>query len=131
LTKQSDNPPAGGKERDFEDLERWEAAQLKPPTIFDVLETGDINLFGAFVLRAFRAAAAEAVEETRRVQRVRSAVLKAFHGHAKAAESFLRTPDESLAGKTPLELAVASDAGAATVVELSRGRIPPGKISYS
>jgi hypothetical protein len=127
LTAHSDNPPAGGKERDFEDLERWESAQLKPPTIFDVRATGDIKLFGAFVLRAFRAAAAEALEETRRVKRVRAGVLRALKEDAEAAETFLRTPHQSLAEKTPLELAVASEVGADTVIELSRRSNAPRK----
>ena len=127
MTQHPDNPPAGGKERGFEDLERWESAQLKPPTIFDVRATGDINLFGAFVLRAFRAAAAEALDQTRRVKRVRTGVLKAFKEDAAAAEAFLRTPHQSLAGKTPLELAVASEVGADTVIELSRRSNAPPK----
>lgn len=42
-------------------LERWLASRPAPPNIFEVIETGDGELFAAFVLKGFRAAAREAV----------------------------------------------------------------------
>lgn len=99
-------------------LERWEATRATPPTIFDVIATNNIDLFGAFVLRAFRAATILAVEETRRVKRVRAAVVQAFSGETIAAEAFLREPHPALENRTPLQTAVASEAGADMVVEL-------------
>lgn len=44
-------------------LERWEAGLPTPPTLFDALKSGDIEIFAAFVLREFRQAAKEAVAD--------------------------------------------------------------------
>lgn len=44
-------------------LEQWLAAQSAPPTLFDVIATGDHVLFAAFILKGFRAAARQAVIE--------------------------------------------------------------------
>ncbi|MFC7535932.1 hypothetical protein ACFQPG_00955 [Sphingomonas sp. GCM10030256] len=44
----------------FAKLDAWLAQQPTPPTLFDVLAVRDIDLLNAFVLRGFRAAAAEA-----------------------------------------------------------------------
>ncbi len=42
-------------------LERWLANQPKPPTLLDVIGTRDIELAAAYILKAFRKAAREAV----------------------------------------------------------------------
>jgi hypothetical protein len=42
-------------------FERWLATRPAPPTIFEVIETGDRQLTVAFVLKRFRAAARQAV----------------------------------------------------------------------
>lgn len=44
----------------FAKLDAWLAQQPSPPTLFDVLAARDSDLLAAFVLRGFRAAAAEA-----------------------------------------------------------------------
>jgi len=44
-------------------LEQWLADRSEPPTLFDVLATGDHELFAAFILKGFRAAARQAVIE--------------------------------------------------------------------
>lgn len=106
------------EEENLSALERWEATRATPPTIFDVIATNNIDLFGAFVLRAFRAATIVAVEETRRVKRVRAAAVQAFSGDTLAAENFLREPHPALGNRTPLQTAVASEAGADMVIEM-------------
>jgi hypothetical protein len=47
----------------FAKLDRWLENQPAEPTIFDVAKTNDIDLFAAFVLRHFRAAAKNAVAD--------------------------------------------------------------------
>jgi hypothetical protein len=103
-------------------LEEWLATRSAPPTIFDVIATGDGLLFAAYVTKAFRAAAAVAVEERERVIRLRSAAL-ASHEDREETENFLRKPHGSLAGRTPLEAAVASDRGLEEVLRLLRSQI--------
>lgn len=44
----------------FAKLDAWTDAQLAPPTLGDVLATGDRDLIAAFITRGFRQAAAEA-----------------------------------------------------------------------
>ena len=44
-------------------LEHWLAARAAPPTLFDVIETGDRELLAAFILKGFRATARQAVVE--------------------------------------------------------------------
>lgn len=44
-------------------LDQWLAQQEGKPTIFEVLATGDGELFGAYVLQRFRAAASQAALE--------------------------------------------------------------------
>lgn len=51
-------------------LERWEAALPVPPTLRDVLATDNIRLFVAYITRGFRKAAAEAVEQLTRAEKV-------------------------------------------------------------
>lgn len=121
LSKGSDL--AGDREEaDLSELTRWEAARSQPATVFDVLASGNIKLFAAFVLRAFRAAARVSVEESKRAARVRAAVVEGFAKDAVAAETFLKTPHPELEGQTPLVTAVASDAGAASVIALAGRR---------
>lgn len=45
----------------FAKLDGWLAIQPEPPSLDDFIATADIDLLAAFILRAFRAAAAEAV----------------------------------------------------------------------
>lgn len=45
----------------FAKLDAWLASRDKPPHLFDVIATKDVELIGAYVLRAFRAGTAEAV----------------------------------------------------------------------
>jgi hypothetical protein len=45
----------------FAKLDAWIAEQPKPPLLGDVLATRDVQLIGAYILRGFRAATAEAV----------------------------------------------------------------------
>lgn len=47
-------------DRIFAKLDAWLAKQTSSPTLFDVLAERDIDLLNAFILRGFRAAAAEA-----------------------------------------------------------------------
>ncbi len=49
-------------------LGRWLASLPAPPSIFEVIQTGDSELFAAFVLKAFRIAAREAVLDRLRQQ---------------------------------------------------------------
>lgn len=91
-------------------LEGWEAAQPRPPNIFDVVETGDALLIGAYILRGFRQAAQNAVEERFRVMELREFAYIAFET-GDAAEGFLRAPDRRLEGRTPLQAAVESGLG--------------------
>jgi hypothetical protein len=42
-------------------LDKWLATRPEPPSIFDVIETRDGDLIGAYILRAFRRATREAV----------------------------------------------------------------------
>lgn len=42
-------------------LHKWLAGRRSPPSIFEVIETGDGELAAAFILKGFRAAAREAV----------------------------------------------------------------------
>lgn len=102
-------------------LEEWEAAQRKKPTLFDVLATNRIDLFGAYVLRAFRRATALAVEERERVAEVRRIACEACGGDEPRAETLLRKPNELFGGDTPLSVAVSSKAGADRVIGWFRG----------
>jgi hypothetical protein len=99
-------------------LEEWLATKSEPPTIFDVIETGNGLLIAAFVTKAFRAAAITAVEERERVRRIRAAALSHYKGHEQDAESFLRSPNAALRGRTPLQAAVGSQGGAEEVMRL-------------
>ena len=99
-------------------LEEWLATRSTPPTVFDVIATGDGLLFAAYITKAFRTAAAIAVEERERANRLRSAALAAYSGNEEEAENFLRSPQRSLAGRTPLQAAIASDGGAEEVMRL-------------
>ncbi len=74
-------------------LEEWLAAREKPPTVFDVIETGDGELLAAFILNAFRVAAREAVIERLagatvafpgEVSEARNAVMRVYDGLARA-----------------------------------------------
>lgn len=91
-------------------LEGWETAQPRPPNIFDVVETGDALLIGAYILRGFRQAAQNAVEARFRVMELREFAYIAFET-GDAAEGFLRAPDRRLEGRTPLQAAVESSLG--------------------
>lgn len=99
-------------------LERWEAAQPAPPTLRDVLASGDIRLFAAYLTRRFREAAAEAVEQRTRVEKIRAFVIDAFGGDSARAEEFLRQKHPLLAQQAPLARAVETDEGAAEVIQL-------------
>jgi hypothetical protein len=104
----------------LDQLERWLATQPHPPTIFDVMATGNIELFGAYVLKGFRQAAAQAVEERERVAWVRSTLLEHYGGDAERMEAFLRGPHPLLGGETPLKKSLRSDEDAAEVIALAR-----------
>lgn len=75
-------------------LEQWLAARTEPPSIFDVIATGDGDLFAAFLLKGFRIAARQAVvgrlehEATTSfgsdVISIPSAILRVFEGIAGA-----------------------------------------------
>ncbi|NNM76512.1 DUF2384 domain-containing protein [Sphingomonas sp. ID1715] len=106
------------EEKDRLALERWIADQSAPPTLWDVLETRDPRLIAAWITPIFRRAAAEAVEETTRVERVRGFVREAYGGDSVKAEEFLRRGHPALDGDTPLQRAVQSEAGADEVVQL-------------
>ncbi len=100
------------------ELDDWLASQPTPPTILDVIRHGDVEIFGTFVLRAFRAAAAEAVRQNERAMSVRRSAIQLFEGDADSAEAWLRTASEQLGGKTPLSTAVDSEKGAEHVARL-------------
>lgn len=99
-------------------LARWKAEQAREPNIFDVLKTGNPLLIEAFIEVGFRMAAARAIAETRRVEKIRSAALVAYGGDADKAEQFLRRKHRMLDDKTPLEKAVESDEGVRAVIQL-------------
>lgn len=101
-------------------LERWIAAQPVPPTLWNVLETGDTRLIAAWITPIFRRAAAQAVEETARVERVRGLIREAYGGDGAQAEQFLRRAHPALDGDTPLQRAVRSEEGAQEVIWLAR-----------
>jgi hypothetical protein len=91
-------------------LEEWESRHPHPPNIFEVIETGDARLIGAYILRGFRQAARNAVQSHKRVMELREFAHLALDG-AETAEGFLRSPDLGLGGQTPLEAASASVEG--------------------
>ena len=111
-------PPS--EEDEQQALDKWIAAQPTPPTIWEVLESRNVRLFTAFVTRGFRQAAAEAVEETKRVERVREVVREAYGGDCAKMEEFLRRGNPALGGDTPLQRTVRSEAGAEEVIQLVR-----------
>jgi hypothetical protein len=92
------------------ELEGWEATLTAPPSIFQVLETGDGRLIGAYILRGFRAAARAGVSERHRVMELRDFAYLAFDG-AKLAERFLTELEPTLNDQSPLQAAVASGEG--------------------
>lgn len=94
----------------FHAPEGWEVVQPRPPNIFDVIETGDARLIGAYVLRGFRKAAREAVESDRHVMELREFAYLAFET-ADDAERFLGAQDQRPDGWSPLQAAVESEAG--------------------
>lgn len=106
------------EEEDRLALERWIAAQPAPPTLWDVLETRDPRLIAAWITPIFRRAAAQAVEETKRVERVRGLIREAYGEDSAKAEEFLRREHPALGGDTPLQRAVQSEAGAQEVIQL-------------
>lgn len=70
-------------------LERWLATRPAPPSIFEVIETGDGQLTAAFVLKRFRAAARQAV-----VARLQGEAGAMFPGdHPSVAGAVLRVMD--------------------------------------
>lgn len=107
----------------LDQLERWLADQPNPPTIFDVIATGNIELFSAYVLKGFRQAAAQAVEENKRVAWVRAALLEYYDGDAERMEAFLRGPHPLLIGLTPLQKSLRSDEDAREVIALAHADI--------
>jgi hypothetical protein len=110
-------------------LDRWVSQQSQPPTLKDVLATGDVELFGAYILRGFREAASAAVAARERVDAVRAVALDVFGGDVDAAEVFLRSPHPRLDGNAPLAMAADTPEGASNVVAMLRegsGRPSPG-----
>jgi rhodanese-related sulfurtransferase len=70
-------------------LERWLAGRPAPPSIFEVIETGDGQLAAAFVLKHFRSAAKQAV-----VDRLRGEAGALYSGdHQSGAGAALRVMD--------------------------------------
>ncbi len=75
-------------------LEEWLAGQSEPPTLFDVIATGDRELLAAFILKGFRAAARQAVVErfereatmtfASELTAATAAVMRVFDGLARA-----------------------------------------------
>jgi hypothetical protein len=99
-------------------LEEWLSTRSSPPTVFEVIETGDGLLFAAYITKAFRAAALIAAEERERVTRLRSAALETYSGDGEKTENFLRSPHKRLAGRTPLRAAVSSEEGLEEVLRV-------------
>ncbi len=108
----------GDEDEDRLALKRWIAAQPAPPTLWDVLETRDPRLIAAWITPVFRRAAAQAIEETKRIDQVRGLVRDAYSGDAARAEEFLRRAHPALGGDTPLQRTVQSEAGAQEVIRL-------------
>ena len=81
-------------------LQKWVAGRRKPPTVLEVIETGDGELFAAFVLEAFRQATRDAVVDHMANDRIgqipdaANPVMRVFEGLAKAWQL---TDDERLA----------------------------------
>lgn len=90
-------------------VQEWEAVQPSPPGLVDVLKTGDGRLVGAYVLREFRIAAAQAVVEHERVLRIRRAALQAYAGDVRDAENFLTQAVDAFGGRTPLQMALSCE----------------------
>jgi hypothetical protein len=97
------------------DLEAWESSQPKPTDVFQVIETGDLRLIGAYILREFRVATRMAVKENERVLELREMAYLAFPV-ADDAEGFLRRPSLQLEGRSPLQAAVQSSVGRDTAI---------------
>ena len=85
-------------------LEGWEASQPKPPSLNNVLEAGDAGLLGAYILRGFRVATAEAVRQ--RLEMASHSSPLGDPGHAGSAsyrvcmgiaQAWSLSPDEQLA----------------------------------
>jgi hypothetical protein len=114
-------PPRGHipEEQLLQGLDEWLEQQSTPPTIFDVVKSGNANVMAGFTLRAFRSAAREAVRQQGRVFNLRNLAYAAFNDPG-AGEDFLRTRTGSL-GFTPLEAAVSSSDGYAAAF----GSLPP------
>lgn len=79
-------------------LEAWVAAHAKPPTIFDAIATRDGELFAAYILKAFRVAAREAV-----IERLSLEAATTFAAEAGAAANPLIRVFDGLAGAWRLE----------------------------
>ncbi|MFC7498453.1 hypothetical protein ACFQRC_04380 [Enterovirga sp. GCM10030262] len=56
-----EGPPLFRTERQLDELEVWLASRAGETTIFDVISSGDGELLAAYILKAFRAAARQAV----------------------------------------------------------------------
>ncbi|WP_167737586.1 Y4oB family protein [Sphingomonas parva] len=104
----------------MDELEQWLATQKLPPTLLDLVETGNGHLLAAFILKGFREATARAVEERDRVAWVRGEITDGYAGDAERAEKFLRAPHPLLGGEPPLRKALRSDQDAEEVIALAR-----------
>ena len=104
----------------LEELEKWLADQPRPPTIFEVAETGNVGLLAAFILKGFREAAARAVESRERLSKVRDEISEAYAGDKDRVERFLRTAHPLLRGELPLKVAQRSDEEAEEIIALAR-----------
>ena len=101
-----------------EALDRWSASLARTPGLAEVMASGDISLIGAFVFETFRVTAVELAKETEGLERVRQMALEVYSGDQEAAARFLTRKHLKLEDKTPLEIAVSSEEGAETVLNL-------------
>ncbi|MCE8007090.1 antitoxin Xre/MbcA/ParS toxin-binding domain-containing protein [Aestuariivita sp.] len=95
-------------------------------TLSSILGRGDV--VGCFIPEASlrrarkerKALSKELSERLYEVGRVVDAVSRNFHGDKEAIDRFLKRPHRLLAGKSPLEMAQSSSAGAEAVINLLR-----------
>lgn len=114
--EQRPSVPAVPEEQLLRELREWEAGQVKPATLFDVVRSNNINLTAAFILRGFRSAAKEALREKDRVLKLRNLAYAAF-GDPQTALDFLEAYHPEL-GRTPLQAAASSPDGMVDAIKV-------------
>lgn len=105
-------------------LESWSAGQATPPSLSDVIESGDGQLLAAYILRAFRAAAASAV--AKRLERDAAVYFENSKLGAAAFRVFLGIADAwRLSPQERLQLlGLMNEAQSASLAQLPSSMLP-------